>query len=833
VNAIYGLFLVALLETVLGVIVLVRSPHRPVNRWFAAFAVNIAVWGTGVALRRVVSDPMVALLVLRTTFAAGTLTPVTFFHFVRVFPRPATTNPRFGEILTVAGLFISGLAFSPWIVADVQAGARGLEPVYGPLHPLFAIFFLITFTWGFVQLVRKRHRLSGFMRAQLNYVFLGTALATAGATITNVVVPLLVGPTQITRYGPYFTLLLVGSCAHSIVRHRLMNVRVFISRSAAYAAGWMLAAGLLVGGGLFLDTMFRERNPTLTPLGSAILGLAVSVLFIGFMPRLRRLADRYLYRPAYDAAQLAREGSRVMGTLADPAHVASAMGQLLDRALHLESLAIVVQDRPGEPFLPVARWHVDAAFGWPEALPGAAPLAVELRRTASALVGDDLASRSATREAGALTADLQAWNAQVAVPVRDGELVAVILCGAKLSGDPFFQEDLSLLETLASELAIGLKNAQLYREIVAIKEYNERILTHMDSGVIAIREDGVVTTFNAAAERILGVPAGRILGRPLDTLDPAIRGVLRGSLVEHSEIQTEVAVTHPEGRVLPLVVLTSALHDPRGEVSGAIAVINDHSRLKALEEDKRRAERLSGLGALATGIAHEIRNPLVAIKTFAELLPERADDQEFRSTFAKVAVKEIHRIEQLLGRLRALAVPSAFALRPLDPKVPLGETIDLLRGEADRRRVRFVVEIERELPPILAEPDQLKQLFLNLFLNGLEAMTAGGTLTVTVRADRERGDRERAGRGIVTVRVTDTGPGIPREDLGRVFEPFFTTKSKGTGLGLAISRSIADAHRAALWAETGPAGIGTTFVIQFPALVGAPIAEAIRPEVAR
>ena len=144
-----------------------------------------------------------------------------------------------------------------------------------------------------------------------------------------------------------------------------------------------------------------------------------------------------------------------------------------------------------------------------------------------------------------------------------------------------------------------------------------------------------------------------------------------------------------------------------------------------------------------------------------------------------------------------------------------------------------MVEIERELPPILAEPDQLKQLFLNLFLNGLEAMTAGGTLTVTVRADRERGDRERAGRGIVTVRVTDTGPGIPREDLGRVFEPFFTTKSKGTGLGLAISRSIADAHRAALWAETGPAGIGTTFVIQFPALVGAPIAEAIRPEVAR
>ena len=122
-------------------------------------------------------------------------------------------------------------------------------------------------------------------------------------------------------------------------------------------------------------------------------------------------------------------------------------------------------------------------------------------------------------------------------------------------------------------------------------------------------------------------------------------------------------MTLPEGRALPLVVHTSALHDHKGAVSGAIAVLNDHSRLKALEEDKRRTDRLSALGAMATGIAHEIRNPLVAIKTFAELLPERADDHEFRSTFAKVAVKEIHRIEQLLGRLRALAVPSVLPAR--------------------------------------------------------------------------------------------------------------------------------------------------------------------------
>jgi len=313
-------------------------------------------------------------------------------------------------------------------------------------------------------------------------------------------------------------------------------------------------------------------------------------------------------------------------------------------------------------------------------------------------------------------------------------------------------------------------------------------------------------------------------------LDPAMQSILRVSLAGQPDAESEVNITHPDGRILPLLTHTSALHDANGQVRGAIAVFNDHSRLKALEEDKRRADRLAAMGALATGIAHEIRNPLVAIKTFAELLPDRADDQEFRSTFAKVASKEVRRIEELLGRLRALAVPAVATLHPLELAAPIADTLDLLRGEADRRRILMLTEIEPELPPVLGEADQLKQLFLNLFLNAFEAMATGGTLSVTVRADRPRRG-SRAGKpagGFVTVRVTDTGAGIPRDDLPRIFEPFFTTKTRGTGLGLAICRGIADAHRARLWAEVGPAGVGTAFVVQLPALVGAPVAEVLR-----
>jgi PAS domain S-box-containing protein len=828
---ILGLFVVSLVEIGLAILVWVRNPARAVNRWFAAFATTLAVWGLLVGTRRSLPDPTAVLVAVRVLWATAALIPVAFLQFAVAFPRPGSRRPPFTQVATVVGLFMSGLAFSPWIVAEVRPERAGyFQPLYGPLFPLLGLFIAGGAGWGLTHLVLKLRDATGFARAQLQYVFLGAALTALGALTLGIVVPLVTGSSRLGVFGPYFTLLWLGFTAHSIVRHRLMDVRVVVSRTAAYVGGWILTAGGLVGGSVFVDSLVPRANPTLTPLGAVLLGLSASAVFLGFAPRLRRLADRYLYRPAYDPRVLVREGSRAMGTFADPARVAAAMAALIERALHPESVAILVRMRDHATFTPLVMRHVDPAFAWPdEPLVEAGPLVSELAEEKGALVADDLMARAGAADGPQVVlARLRAWSAELAVPVRDGRLMAIILVGPKLSGDSFFGDDLDLLETLASELAIGLKNAQLYHEIVSIKEYNERILRHMDSGVIAARKDGVVTTFNVAAERILGIEAARVHNQPLTVLDPAISALLQGSLVVHADSEAEVTVTHPEGRVLPLVVHTSALHDHKGEVTGAIAVLNDHSRLKALEEDKRRADRLSALGAMATGIAHEIRNPLVAIKTFAELLPERADDQEFRSTFAKVAAKEIHRIEQLLGRLRALAAPTSFPLRPLDLQVPLTETVDLLRGEADRRRVRLVVEVEHDVPPVLGEPDQLKQLFLNLFLNGLEAMTAGGTLTVTVRADRERGDR-----GLVTVRVTDTGPGIPREDLARVFEPFYTTKSSGTGLGLAISRSIADAHHAALWAETGPAGIGTTFVVQLPALVGAAVSEAVRPEVAR
>jgi len=239
-----------------------------------------------------------------------------------------------------------------------------------------------------------------------------------------------------------------------------------------------------------------------------------------------------------------------------------------------------------------------------------------------------------------------------------------------------------------------------------------------------------------------------------------------------------------------------------------VAVLSDLSRLKELEADKLRAERLASIGALAARIAHEIRNPLVAIRTFAELLPERFAEAEFRNEFAKVVIQEIDRIDGLVSRLGGMASPDSQPLRPLDLRGPILDTLALLRGRLEHAGIIVRTDFQAEHPMVAGNVDHLKQLFLNLFVNAIEAMGPGGQLTVRVA------DRDSAWVPRLVVEVTDTGTGIPESLANRLFEPFVTTKDYGSGLGLSICRGIVDAHDATIHVRNNSRG-GATFVVEF------------------
>jgi signal transduction histidine kinase len=232
-----------------------------------------------------------------------------------------------------------------------------------------------------------------------------------------------------------------------------------------------------------------------------------------------------------------------------------------------------------------------------------------------------------------------------------------------------------------------------------------------------------------------------------------------------------------------------------------------HVQIGLAEAEKRRAERLVSFGAVARELAHEIKNPLVAIRTFAELLPERSGDEDFRESFGKIVLQEIGRIDQLVARLRSFAAPPIPRFLPVDIPLLLRETLALLRGEIERAKVRVTIAGDRATPVILGDRAQLKQLLLNIFMNALEAVDNGGTISVRLS--------KRLAHHLI-LEIEDTGPGVPEELLPNIFEAFVTTKPEGSGLGLAIGRAIANAHHASMRAENAPGGRGFKIILEFP-----------------
>lgn len=299
----------------------------------------------------------------------------------------------------------------------------------------------------------------------------------------------------------------------------------------------------------------------------------------------------------------------------------------------------------------------------------------------------------------------------------------------------------------------------------------------------------------------------------------ALRDALRATLERDARLMDEDRViATPAGEQVPIRIGGSRFHGHTGELMGALVAFSDMTAVRKLEEQVRRTDRLASLGTLSAGMAHEIKNPLVSIQTFAQLLPERFDDKEFRDTFSALIGDEIRRIDNLVTRLLHFARLERPSLSRLRLCVVLGDALRLLDEQRKRSHVRLVEDLAAERDAVMGDADQLSQAFVNFLLNAIEAMPAGGTLTVAtavVKGALPGGEGARAGRDAVRVSIADTGCGIAPANLSRIFDPFFTTKSQGTGLGLAVTHRIIQEHRGAIEVSSAE-GKGTRFDLSFP-----------------
>jgi two-component system, NtrC family, nitrogen regulation sensor histidine kinase GlnL len=351
----------------------------------------------------------------------------------------------------------------------------------------------------------------------------------------------------------------------------------------------------------------------------------------------------------------------------------------------------------------------------------------------------------------------------------------------------------------------------------------QAVFAGLPDAVIAVDADLRVVLWNAAAEALMERSARRTEGRLLKEVFPAEASIVR-RLAEtlatgDNRSEPEGVIERPDHRQIPVSIVTAPLFDREGRVEAAVAVLRDISRIRQLEAEVRRGETLAAAGRMAVGLAHEIRNPLGAIRGAVQLLSRELERDSRLQEYTAVLLTEVDRVNRIIEALLDLAKPAPIRAVPLNLHQLL-ERVALLSEEGAReRRITLVRRYDPSLPPILGDEDRLVQVFHNLLRNAMDAMAGGGQITLVTRASLDplygKVDLGSGQRTMVEASVIDEGGGIPAETRARIFDPFFTTKERGLGLGLAICHQILEQHHGAIHVDSVE-GRGTTVTCFLP-----------------
>ena len=352
----------------------------------------------------------------------------------------------------------------------------------------------------------------------------------------------------------------------------------------------------------------------------------------------------------------------------------------------------------------------------------------------------------------------------------------------------------------------GLKGSQ--SRLRRVEAFRDILISSLPVGLIATDNKGQIILYNRFSQELTGISEETALDGDATIFEnmPELQAVFEGSWEKNEPfVQKEVQLTGSQNSCHIVQLNRMAIIDREDKFVGTLLMMQDLSQVKKLEKDLRRSERLAALGKMAAGVAHELRNPLSSIKGLALVLQSKFSEKNQGRETADIMVQEVERLNRSISELLDYARPQKLQKNEVDLQKLLHKAVSLLCIDAEAAGVKMVTDFPETVPLIHADEDKLKQVFLNLFLNGIQAMEHGGTLTVsTIKTEN-----------ILKIIVADTGCGIASENLGRVFDPYFTTKPEGTGLGMAMSAKIVEEHGGTITLQSTPEK-GTSVIVEIP-----------------
>ena len=404
-------------------------------------------------------------------------------------------------------------------------------------------------------------------------------------------------------------------------------------------------------------------------------------------------------------------------------------------------------------------------------------------------------------------------KSELAVPLLSEKKVLGVLNVDSCEKDAFNNDDLELLMIFAGHTATLIENVRLYEQVITEKNFAENILESSPNGVVTVDCGRSIRSVNRKAEEILCLKRDEIIGKRVsDVFERNISEIIDSALNNHKAIENrEIERMGKNGNVVTLGISSSFFKSHDTNVTGIIITIQNLTEIKKTEELIRRMDRLSSLGQLSAGIAHEVRNPLASINFNVQMLSKRLDKDDKTGDILNDTIKGIDRLKRLVKGMLDFTKPGIPSLKRGVINDVVRDSIALIDAQIKKRNIYLETKLGKDLPEIVFDPVQMQQVFVNLLLNAVEAVHEGGVINVKSMMGNNFNGNEKQ----LLVYIADNGPGISPENLSKVFDPFFTTKPEGTGLGLSITCKILEQHNA-LIDVFSEGNRGATFVLRFP-----------------
>jgi two-component system NtrC family sensor kinase len=628
------------------------------------------------------------------------------------------------------------------------------------------------------------------------------------------------------------------SFGYSIVRYRLMDVDVIMRRSIVHVFATIAVAAIymvvLLGVGDLVKFIWAtaDLNSWKTKVVVVAGMVIVARLFSPIQNKLQEWTDRWFYGERYTLRTGLQDFGRTLASTTALPHLLDSLVRRLSEMLSVDRVAIFVED-----YNSLSGFRLAHATGVDVdvALPADIERSIRFRSIGHGFVtADDLLDEGNARPEdslrGATTEALDdtigtgrvATGLHYYVPciVRD-RLVAIIAMGRTTSGALLTTEDTELMRTLSGYVAVAIDNSLLYRsemkkadELARLKEFSENIIESVNVGIIAVDFEGKVTTWNSALEEIFGITRERAFGREIErVLDADLIETIHdatgheGWAVGETRHIYKYSASAEDGRPLTLNISLAPFEAASGVVTGTLIVIENVTERAQLEQQLLQSEKLSSIGLLAAGVAHEVNTPLAGISSYAQMLLQQPEQDDSRRRLLEKIHQQTVRATGIVNNLLNFSRTGDTQFRELDLNKVLEDTLQLLEPQLRQGTLEVVRHFGKELLPAWGNPSKLQQVFMNLILNARDAMPVGGKLTINTRLVDTS----------LMVDFRDTGVGIAPENIARIYDPFFTTKDvgQGTGLGLALSYGIVQEHGGRIFVESRP-GEGTHFTIKLP-----------------